>query len=429
MKLKLAFDKAGTEIDVPEWVSPTVLEPRFAKALDDPAGAIRDALGDPIGSAPLDQMAAEKRSAAISVCDITRPAPNRIVLPEVTAALERGGIPPSKIHILIATGLHREATAAELDEILGPEILAHHPVDSHRARRGDEQAHLGETRGGTPVYIDRRFIEADLHLTLGFIEPHLMAGFSGGRKLIAIGLAGQRTIKRLHSPLFMRDAQATEGSFPDNPLHRELTEIASMARHDFMIDVALTRTRGIAAVFAGEPEAGLARGVEFVRESTLAGVDEPADAVLTTSGGYPLDLTFYQAVKGITAASHVVKPGGTILLVASCREGLGSPEFAGLVRRASDWRVLLDELEKAPVEIDQWQAEKLAIVARKARLSFCLPGLSADDRRHLWGPAFDEPQQAVDDLVAGLPAAGSLVVIPEGPYVFSQLAATPAAVG
>ena len=429
MKLKLAFDKAGTEIDVPEWVSPTVLEPRFAQALDDPAGAIRAALESPMGSAPLDQIAAGKRSAAISVCDITRPAPNRIVLPEVTAALERGGIPPSEIRILIATGLHREATAAELEEILGPEILARHPVDSHCARREDEQAHLGETRGGTPVYIDRRFIEADLHLTLGFIEPHLMAGFSGGRKLIAIGLAGERTIKRLHSPLFMRDAQATEGSFPDNPLHRELTEIASMARHDFMIDVALTRTRGIAAVFAGEPEAGLARGVEFVRESTLAGVDEPADAVLTTSGGYPLDLTFYQAVKGITAASHVVKPGGTILLVASCREGLGSPEFAGLVRRASDWRVLLDELEKAPVEIDQWQAEKLAMVARKARLSFCLPGISAEDRRHLWGPAFDEPQQAVDDLVAGLPAAGSLVAIPEGPYVFSQLAATPVAVG
>ncbi len=427
MKLTLAFDKSGAEIDIPGGITPRVLEPRFAQALDDPAGAIRAALA-PIGSASLEQTAAGKKSAAISVCDITRPAPNRVVLPEVMAALERGGIPRSGIRILIATGLHREATEAELEEILGPEILARYEVDSHRAKADDEQAPLGETRGRTPVYIDRRFIEADLHLTLGFIEPHLMAGFSGGRKLIAPGLAGEKTIKRLHSPLFMRDAQATEGCFPDNPLHRELTEIASMARHDFMVDVALTRTRGIAAVFAGEPEAAHAEGVEFVRESTLAGVEEPADAVITTSGGYPLDLTFYQAVKGITAASHIVKPGGTILLVAACREGLGSPEFAGLVRRASDWRVLLDELETAPVEVDQWQAEKLAMVAEKARLSFCVPGVSAADRRHLWGPTFETPQSAVEDLVAGLPAEASLVVIPEGPYVFSQVSQTPVAV-
>ena len=428
MKLTLAFDKSGAEIDVPWGIMPTVLEPRFAQALDDPAAAIRAALDAPIRSASLDQMAAGKESAAISVCDITRPAPNRVVLPEVTAALERGGIPRSGIRVLIATGLHREATQAELEEILGPEILARYAVDSHRARRDDEHAYLGETRGGTPVYIDRRFIDADLHLTLGFIEPHLMAGFSGGRKLIAPGLAGEKTIKRLHSPLFMRDAQATEGSFPDNPLHRELTEIASMARHDFMVDVALTRTRGIAAVFAGEPEAAHAEGVEFVRESTLAGVEELADAVITTSGGYPLDLTFYQAVKGITAASHIVKPGGTILLVAACREGLGSPEFAGLVRRASDWRTLLNELETAPVEVDQWQAEKLAMVAEKARLSFCVPGVSSEDRRHLWGPTFETPQAAVEDLVAGLPEEASLVIIPEGPYVFSQVSQTPVAV-
>ena len=428
MKLKLALDKTGAEINVPERVSTTVLEPRFAGELDDPAGAIRNALRSPIGSAPLEEIAAGKRSAAISVCDITRPAPNRVVLPEVIAALEKGGIPASEIRILIATGLHREASAAELEEILGPEIVSRYRVDSHRARREDEQSCLGETQGGTPVYIDRRFIEADLHVTLGFVEPHLMAGFSGGRKLIAIGLAGEKTIKRLHSPLFMRDPLATEGSFPDNPLHRELSEIASLAGHDFMIDVALTRTRGIAAVFAGEPEAALAEGVAFVRESTLAGVDEPADAVITTSGGYPLDLTFYQAVKGITAAAHVVKPGGTILLVAACREGLGSPEFAAMVRRGIEWPDLLDELATAPVEVDQWQAEKLAMVAQKVRLSFCLPGISPEDRGYLWGPCFETPQRAVDDLVSRLPAGGSLVAIPEGPYVFSQVSQTPVAV-
>ena len=287
---------------------------------------------------------------------------------------------------------------------------------------------MGETSGGTPVYIDKRFVETELHLTLGFIEPHLMAGFSGGRKLISIGLAGERTIKRLHSPLFMRDRAATEGSFPDNPLHRELIEIAGMAGHDFMIDVALTRTRGIAAVFAGEPRAAHAQGVAFVRQSTLAAVDEPADLVVTTSGGYPLDLTYYQAIKGVTAASHVVRPGGTILLVAECSEGVGGPEFAALVRRSTDWRTLLDELAGAPVTVDQWQAEKLALVAKQANLAFCLPGISADDRACLWGPSFETPQEAFDAVRAQLPADAKILVIPEGPYVFTQIQPEPALV-
>ncbi len=428
MKIKLAYDKAGAEIELPASVRTTILEPRFAEAVADADRALATAIQHPLNSPALEELARGKRSAVIAVCDITRPAPNRLVLPHVTAALERGGIPREKISILIATGLHREATPAEIDEIVGPEMLARYPVASHRARVAEEQAFLGETSSGTKVYIDRRFVEADLHVTLGFIEPHLMAGFSGGRKLVAPGCAGETTIKRLHSPHFMRNPQVTEGCYPDNPLHRDLLEISRLAGHHFMIDVALTRARGIAAVFAGDPVTAHAAGVRFVRESTLAAVDEPADAVLTTSGGYPLDLTYYQAIKGVTAAAHVVKPGGTVLLVAACGEGLGGPEFSELVRRSPDWKTLLEQLETSPVRIDQWQAEKLALVAAMAKLSFCLPGISRDDYPTLWGPAFETPQQAVDDLVARIPAGGSLVVIPEGPYVFSQLEPAPVAV-
>jgi nickel-dependent lactate racemase len=421
MKINLAFDKTGMDVELPDGVRTTILEPRFASEVPDSGAALAEALRNPIDSAPLEELARGKKSAVIAVCDITRPAPNRLVLPHVTAALEKGGVPRANIRIIIATGLHREATPAELDEIVGPEMLSRYETVSHRARVEAEQVFLGETSSGTKVYIDRRFVEADLHVTLGFIEPHLMAGFSGGRKLIAPGCAGETTIKRLHSPHFMRDAQVTEGCYPDNPLHRDLTEIAGMAGHHFVVDVTLTRTRGIAAVFAGDPVAAHAEGVRFVRESTLAAVEEPADAVLTTSGGYPLDLTYYQAIKGITAAAHVVKPGGTVLLVAACNEGIGSPEFTELVRRGLDWQTLLAELDASPVRIDQWQAEKLALVAAKAKLSFCVPGVSRDDHHCLWGPAFETPQQAVNDLLARIPAGGSLVVIPEGPYVFSQL--------
>ena len=422
MTIRLAFDRAGAEVAVPDGWRVTVLEARFAGAVESAEAAVAEALAHPIGSPPLVELARGKSSAAISVCDITRPAPNRIVLPHVTGALERAGVPKERIRILIATGLHRTATPAELDEIVGRETLARYQVDSHNARIEESHSHLGRTAGGTEVLIDRRFIEADLHLTLGFVEPHLMLGFSGGRKLIAPGLAAEKTIKRLHSPLFMRDPRAVEGSFPDNPLHRELLEIARMARHDFVVDVALTRTRQIAQVFAGNPVAAHAAGVEFVRQSTLAPVEEPVDAVITTSGGYPLDLTYYQAIKGVTAASHILEPGGKMLLIAACGEGIGSPEFTRIVRTFPDWKACLDNLEHQPVIIDQWQLEKLALVARRAEILWCVPGVPPEDRRYLWGPSFDDPQRAVDCLAASLPQGACVAVIPEGPYVFSQLA-------
>jgi nickel-dependent lactate racemase len=422
MKVRLAFGREGTEVEFPSHVQTTVLEAKFADAVESADAALAKALSQPIDAPALLELARGKRTAAISICDITRPAPNRIVLPYVLRTLEQAGIPAAGIIILIATGLHRAATPQELHEIVGPEILGHYTVASHDARDASSHSDLGKTRSGTRVFLDRRFVESDLHISLGFIEPHLMLGFSGGRKLVAPGLAGEETIKRLHSPFFMRDPRVVEGSFPDNPLHRELLEIAAMARHDFLVDVALTRSRQIARVFAGDPVKAHAAGVEFVRKATLALLDEPVDAVVTTSAGYPLDLTYYQSVKGVTAASHIVKPGGTILLVAACQEGLGSQEFTAFVRRFPDARACLKTTEQEPVVIDQWQLEKLALVAQKARLAFCTQGISVEDRQYLWGPVFERPAEAVAAVCAELPRGARVAVIPEGPYVFSQLA-------
>lgn len=421
MKVKLAFGRQGAEVEIPSHVRANVLEPKFAAAVPSADAALTEALRQPIGSPALLDLARGKKSAAISICDITRPAPNCVVLPHVLATLEQAGIPRSGIIILIATGLHRAATEQELQTIVGPEILSRYMIASHDARDVASHADLGQTRSGTRVLIDRRFVDSDLHISLGFIEPHLMLGFSGGRKLVAPGLAGEETIKRLHSPFFMRDPKVVEGSFPDNPLHHELLEIAHMVGHDFIIDVALTRSRQIAQVFAGDPVAAHAKGVEFVRATTLASLPKPVDAVITTCAGYPLDLTYYQAVKGVTAASHIVKPGGTILLAAECQEGLGSPEFTSFVRRFSDSRTCLETMAKEPVVIDQWQLEKLALVMQRTRVWFCTPGIPAEDRGYLWGATFEEPQRAVDALCQELPRGASIAVIPEGPYVFSQL--------
>ena len=367
MQVQLAFGKTGIAVTLPEGFHYRVLEARSATPLTDWQGALEAALDHPIGSPPLVELARGKGSAAISICDITRPAPNRLTLPPLLRRLEQAGIARENIVILIATGLHRPATDAEIREICGEEIAASYNVVNHNARDLASHRHLGASSSGTPVYVDDRFAAADLHITLGFIEPHLMLGYSGGRKLIAPGLAAQETIKVLHSPKFMRDARAVEGSIEDNPLHRELLEIAGMARHDFMVDVALARDRSIAGVFAGNPEAAHRRGVEFVASTLLEVLDEPADAAITTSAGYPLDLTYYQSIKGVTAASHIVKPGGSILLVAECAEGVGAPEFARMLRQGMSDSEFLTSIAGAPVTVDQWHPPAASRVPRVSR--------------------------------------------------------------
>ncbi len=420
MRVAVAFGRTGLELELPDGFEYRVLEARSATPLADAAAAVEDALDHPVGTTPIESLAKGKSSAAISVCDITRPAPNRHVLPPLLARLERAGIARERIRILIATGLHRPATEAEIHEIVGPEIAAGYTVLNHRARELDEHRYLGKTASGTPVYIDDRFVSADLHITLGFIEPHLMLGYSGGRKLVVPGLAAKETIEVLHSPKFMRDPRTIEGSIDDNPLHGELLEIAGMARHDFIVDVALARDRRIAGVFAGHPVGAHRQGVEFVSKVMLEKLPKSVDAVITTAAGYPLDLTFYQSVKGITAASHIVKTGGKILLMAACEEGPGAPEFRQMLKEFPSDKEFLDRIAEAPVVIDQWQLEKLALVTRRVDVLYHVPGLPVDYYPSLWGTAYPSAKAAIGALCGSLPAGATIAVIPEGPYVLAQ---------
>jgi len=398
-----------------------VLHGCSAGALSDVKAALDQALDAPIGSAPLVELARGKRTAAISVCDITRPAPNSVTLPPVLKRLHEGGIPVEGITILIATGLHRVATPDEVVTILGEEIARTCRVVSHDAKDFAAHRSLGSTSRGTPVYIDERFMAADLHITLGFVEQHLMLGFSGGRKLIAPGLAAQQTIKGIHAPRFMREPMATEGSIEENPLHAELLEIARMARHDFMLDVTLTKERGISGVFAGDPVKAHAAAVEFIRTTGLEHIPALADAVVTSGAGYPLDLTFYQILKGVTAAQHVVKPGGPILVVAECAEGIGSPEFMEMLAKYPSHQGYLDMIRDAAVVVDQWQLEKLALCGLKHPVLFYTPKLDKAQMGALGQTMFSDIDAAVAALLQGLAAGARVALIPEGPYTFARV--------
>jgi lactate racemase len=421
MKTRFAFGKHGVDVEIPTGFACHVAHARSAAAIADVASAIGDALDHPIGCEPLVKLAGGKRTAAISVCDITRPAPNGITLPPLLERLHAAGIPVEGITILIATGLHRAASPDELNTILGPGIAGRYRVESHDARDFAAHRSLGATRRGTPVYIDERFMAADLHLTLGFIEQHLMLGFSGGRKMVAPGLAAQETIKVIHSPRFMREPMATEGSIEDNPLHAELLEIAAMARHDFMLDVTLTQERAISGVFAGDPVTAHAAGVRFLESTSTSSTPALADAVITCAAGYPLDLTFYQTVKGVTAAQHIVKPGGRILVLGECAEGMGSPEFARMLAGYRGHAEFLDEIRGAQVEVDQWQLERLALVGVKNELFFYTPGADAAQMGTLGSRVFAKLDEAVAATLEGLPDDALVVLIPKGPYAFARV--------
>jgi nickel-dependent lactate racemase len=218
----------------------------------------------------------------------------------------------------------------------------------------------------------------------------------------------------------MREPLATEGSIAGNPLHAELLEVARMARHDFMLDVTLTQERGISGVFAGDPVRAHAAGVAFLESTGLERLTEPVDAVITSAAGYPLDLTFYQTVKGVTAAQHIVKPGGRILIVSQCAEGVGSPEFARKLAGMRDFKSFLDEIRESAVEVDQWQLEKLALVGEKFELFFFTPGVTRGQMGFLGDWAYKTLDEAVAAVLEGLPAQARVALVPEGPYTFAR---------
>jgi lactate racemase len=421
MKIHLAYGKHGLDVEVPEKNLAKVLTMKPTLPLPDPPKAIRDALQRPIGCPPLGEIARKATRVCIVVCDFTRPVPNKVLLPPLLEQLEANGVQRGNITILIATGLHRPSTPAEQDMMFGAEILRHYTIVDHHASALHEQRFLGRTGKKTPVYVDERLCSADLKITVGFIEPHLMAGFSGARKIISIGCAGEETIKTLHSPLFLDDPLCREGSIDRNPLHYELLEIAHMAGHDFTIDVALDANKAITGVFAGHPQLAHAKGMNAVRASVSATLSAPADIVLTTCAGYPLDLTYYQAIKGMTAALPVLKQGGVLVLAAECAEGLGSERFISMATRFRTAEEFQQWIHAHPVEVDQWQLQECAKAVQRGDVVVVSSGIQPEHREQLFVQTSASVEDALRHALDKLGPDASIAVIPKGPYTLVEV--------
>jgi nickel-dependent lactate racemase len=424
MRVRLEYGRSGLDVELPGHRVVRTLSYRPVPPLDDPSFAVRQALLQPSGTAPLADVAPARKSACVVVCDITRPVPNAMILRPILDTLESAGIPRERITILIATGLHRPNEGDELVEIVGSYVAENYRVENHHGECREEHTYLGESPQGVPIWIDSRYLDADLKITVGLIEPHFMAGFSGGRKLICPGIAGVDTIRAWHSPRFLEHPNADTGILEGNPVHEENTWIARRAGCDFMVNVVIDDQRRPLKFFAGDMVAALLEGVDFVRGIVSDFVPEPVDVVVTTSAGYPLDTTFYQSVKGLVGALPIVKRGGTIVLAAGLAEGVGSPDFRRCLKENPDLEAFMQRISSGDYFIvDQCQLEKLVHVVRKAHVTYVTDGLTPEAFQGLHVNFASSVEQAVADALDRHGDDATIAVIPKGPYVVAGVAA------
>jgi len=422
MKLKLDYGNHGLWVNVPDENLVKVLTMKKSEPIENPINAVRKALENPTGCQPLAELAKGKGTACVVICDITRPVPNKTLLPPILETLEKNGIKREMITILIATGIHRPNLGDELIQLVGEEVASKYNVVNHDAKKIEDQSCLGKTTRNTEVYINSNYINADLKITTGFIEPHLMAGFSGGRKLICPGIASLETVKVMHSPKILEHPNAREGVIEGNPFHEEVIEMTKMAGMDFMLNVALDENRNIVGIFAGDYIEAHKQGVAFVRDHVGDSVPEPVDIVVTSSAGAPLDATFYQSVKGMTAALPIVKQGGTIIIAAECKEGLGGPEFSQLVRETEDMDVFRKNMmSENYFVVDQWQFEELAKVLKTAEVYLFSPELPGGEIPKSLLTLIESVEAGIEMALKKYGEDARIVVIPKGPYVLAEV--------
>lgn len=427
MDIRLDYGKQGLNVTLPDHLNIRTLSYKAATPIADQPNqsdlaALQEVFESPTDTPPLSKIIQGRSSACIVICDITRPVPNQLILQPLLEALHAGGITPGNVKILIATGLHRPSRPGEILEMVGADIAAKYTIINHDAQDQNQLVFLGKSPRGIPMWINTHYMEADLKISVGLIEPHFMAGFSGGRKLICPGIAGLETIRAWHSPRFLEHPQAATGQLKGNPVHSENTWIANRAGCDFIVNVVIDAHRRPLKFVAGDQLSAFQEGVDFCRDIVVDRVEHEYDIVITSSAGYPLDTTFYQSVKGMMAAVPIVRAGGTIIMAASMSEGIGSPEFTSLFDRHPDIDdFMLQIMSPEYFVMDQWQLEMLAKVLRKAEVKVVTDGLPAETINKLYVDAAESVELAVQEALKKHGNDTSIAVIPRGPYVIPEL--------
>ncbi|MFN0154084.1 MAG: nickel-dependent lactate racemase [Gaiella sp.] len=422
MRVSLAFGETGLEVDLPDGRT-TVITPRHPPPAPDGRAAVVAALRSPIGSRPLRELVRPGQTVAISICDGTRPQPRRVVVP---ALLEEIGdvVGLENVVVLVATGTHRANTDEELRAMLGDEVRSSVEVVNHDARDAGAVRHVGVLGKGVPVWLNTRWLDADVRITTGFVEPHFFAGFSGGPKLVAPGLAGLETVLTLHDATRIGHPDARWGVIEGNPVHDDVRAIARATGTHFALDVVLDAEKRIVQAFGGELFAMHEAACAVARRVAMRPVAEPFDVVVTTNSGFPLDQNLYQAVKGISAAAQVVRPGGAIVCAAECRDGFPAHGSfrAELEARPDPEEAFAAVMARERTVPDQWQIQILAGIRRRSRLLLYTAALADADLQRAGLDQVPDVGQAVAELLHAAGAAARVCVLPEGPQTIPYVA-------
>lgn len=422
MLVTLAYGRTGLPVDVPG--DADIIRPRSTSDLRDEAAALRQALRQPIASQPLVDLARSGDSVVIVHTDITRATPNDRILPILLAELEGAGVRRDDITLLNGLGTHRRQTEAELRAMLGDAVVDGYRCIQHSCFDEENLVNLGVTALGHPVRINRAYLEADVRILTGFIEPHFFAGFSGGPKAVLPSLAGSESVFSNHGLTMIGHPHAAWGVTAGNPIWEEMREVALLTHPTFLLNVTLNDRKQMTGVFAGDMLAAHARGCEFVRANSMVSVAAPYDIVITTNSGYPLDQNLYQTVKGMSAAAQIVRQDGVILIAAACEDGLPDHgKYAALLARGGSPQGVLDLISQPGFsEHDQWQVQIQAQIQLRAQVLVFSGGLSDEQiTRALFTPCRDI-SAAVVDLQRKFGPNARICILPDGPMTIPYLA-------
>ena len=421
MQVDINYAKGNLTLNLDDRYNVTVIAKNPMPVLADPKAAIIEAINNPVGGGVLDDLAGPGKTACILICDITRPVPNGLFLPILIKRLMDQGVTASDITVLVATGLHRPNEGAELEELVGSEwVMNTVNIVNHFARDDATHTDLGKTETrGTSVLIDSRFVDADIKIATGLVEPHFMAGYSGGRKVIAPGVAHADTITTFHNAEFMENPNAINCNLIGNPLHEEQLEIVKMVGGALALNTVIDEHRQLSMVTFGEIIESHAQAVNFVKSYTEVTVPQLFKTVVTSTAGYPLDKTYYQTVKGMVGAMDILEPGGNLIIASACDEGMGSDEFVEAQKRLISLGpdgFLAEIQKKSRADIDEWQTEMQLKPMRIGTIHLYTDGLS-DEELVLTGVNIVTSME--DAIAQSVQQSGDnqIAVIPEGPYV------------
>lgn len=396
-----------------------VYRPRSVAALPDPRAAFMNACLNPIASDPLAACISPGDRVVIVTSDGTRPVPNRLLIPWLLEALP---VPAENVTVLLGTGTHRPNTAEEIRGMFG-DVSMLVDIVNHDAYDAAANAPVGTTSSGIPITVDRRYLEADKRIVIGFIEPHFFAGFSGGAKGVFPGVAGIETIPRLHSYRLIADPMSTWGEMDRNPIQREIAEMTARCPPDFLVNVTLNEGKEISGVFAGHYREAHRAGCAQAKAASMVPVPERFPVVVTSNSGFPLDQNLYQTVKGMSAAARIVADGGTIITASECRDGIPDHgSFGELLRGGDSPRAIIEWIRnlESP-RLDQWQAQILAGIQLRAAVALHSQ-LEAELVESLSLRPIARLQVELEDLLRKIGRRPAVAVLPDGPLTIPYLA-------